>query len=166
MIRKQNDIVGSLFQDIAHLIRLRIDKELKPHGLTRLKWLAIGIVQSDPGLTQTDLSRRLELKAAATGRLVDRLAGRGLVKRQADPEDRRAHRLFITEKAQRLLTELEPMGEFIRKEVLKDLKADERVALGHMMSKIKKRLTATSIVLLAALFTPLIAAWTECATTL
>ena len=145
MIRKQDDIVGTLFQDIAHLIRQRIDAELKPHGLTRLKWLAIGILQDKPGLTQSDLANRLELKPAATGRLVDRLVERGLVERRADPDDRRAYRLFITKKSDRLLEDLVPTGDAIREDVLEDLDPNERAQLAKTLTKIKERLVALAL---------------------
>lgn len=150
MIRKSDDIVGTLFQDIAHLIRHRIDAELKPHGLTRLKWLAIGIVQSQPGLTQSELANRLELKPAATGRLVDRLVERGLVERRADPDDRRAHRLFVTQKSDQLLEELVPTGEAIREDVLQDLAPTERAQLAATLKKIKERLLVVASVPFAA----------------
>ncbi|KNG94607.1 MarR family winged helix-turn-helix transcriptional regulator [Pseudaestuariivita atlantica] len=140
MIRKQNDIVGSLFQDIAHLIRQRIDNELQPFGLTRLKWLAIGLVQTTPGMTQSELAARLELKPAATGKLVDRLVSRELVERRADPGDRRVHRLFVTEKSDNLLIELEPVGTAIREDVLQDFGSKERKQLEDLLNRLKQRL--------------------------
>ncbi|WP_170428425.1 MarR family winged helix-turn-helix transcriptional regulator [Ruegeria arenilitoris] len=143
MIRKQDDIVGSMFHDIAHLIRLRIDEMLKPYDLTRLKWLAIGILSQNEGLTQTGLAQRLELKTAATGKLVDRLVERGLVERRPDPDDRRAHRLFATEKSFALLTELEPLGEDTRNGVLAGLNELEIGALSVVLQKIKSNLTAS-----------------------
>lgn len=143
MIRKQNDPVGTLFHDIAHLIRLRMDEMLKPYDLTRLKWLAIGIVADDEGLTQVGLAERLELKSAATGKLVDRLVARGLVERRADPMDRRAHRLFATEKAENLLKELEPLGGAIRESVLSGLSDEDIHELTKTLQKIKTNLTST-----------------------
>lgn len=144
MIRKQNDIVGSLFQDIAHLIRQRIDTELLPFGLTRLKWLAIGLVQSKPGLTQSELAARLELKPAATGKLVDRLERRGLVVRRPDPDDRRVHRLFVTNKSEKLLAELEPVVDAIREDVLQHLGSKERMQLEDLLKRVKQRLVQSA----------------------
>lgn len=149
MIRKHDDIVGSLFQDIAHLIRSRIDRDLQPHGLTRLKWLAIGLIQKSPGLTQSELARKLELKPAATGKLVDRLEERALVVRQPDDTDRRVHRLYLTEKSDSLLEELEPVGESIREDVLQDFSDRERKQLERALQKLKRRLTTTALLLLA-----------------
>jgi len=145
MIRKRNDLVGSMFHDIAHLIRLKIDEALKPYGLTRLKWLAIGIVADNEGFSQAELATRLELKSAATGKLVDRLVERGLVKRQSDPGDRRAYRLFATKKSNALLLELEPMGASLRESILHGLNETEFSALTNTLTRIKANLLGTAI---------------------
>ncbi|MEO1138952.1 MAG: MarR family transcriptional regulator [Pseudomonadota bacterium] len=131
-----------MFHDIAHLIRLRMDEALKPYDLTRLKWLAMGIVADNEGLTQVRLAERLELKSAATGKLVDRLVARGLVERQPDPTDRRAHRLFATKKAENLLKDLEPLGDSIRESVLQGLNAEDVHGLTKTLQKIKTNLTS------------------------
>lgn len=153
MIRKQDDLVGSMFHDIAHLVRLRIDGALKPYGLTRLKWLAIGIISNSEGFSQAELASRLELRSAATGRLVDRLVERGLVERHADKEDRRAYRLFATPKSQALLLDLEPLGERLREEILNGLDQDEAGGLKDSLTKIKANLLsgATALVSTVAL---------------
>ena len=143
MIRKQDDLVGSMFHDIAHLIRHKIDDMLRPYGLTRLKWLALGIILDNEGLTQVELARRLELKTAATGKLVDRLEQRGLVERRRDPDDRRAHRLVATGKSVELLGRLGPLSEAVRNRVLDGLDEEELRALGAMLERIKANLTTS-----------------------
>lgn len=106
--------------DIAQLIRHKIDDILRPYGLTRLKWLAIGIIADTNGLPQAGLANRQEPKSAAAGKLVNRLLNRGLAERKSDPDDRRsdpddrrAHRLYPTGKPRALLAELEPLGEIV-----------------------------------------------------
>lgn len=51
------------------------------------------------------LADKLEIKLPALSQSVDRLVKRGLVERHADPEDRRAVRLGLTEAARTLLSE-------------------------------------------------------------
>lgn len=162
MIRKQDDLVGSMFHDIAHLVRLRIDGALKPYGLTRLKWLAIGIISNSEGFSQAELASRLELRSAATGRLVDRLVERGLVERRADKEDRRAYRLFATPKSEALLVDLQPLGERLRKEILNGLDHEDVGGLKNSLKKIKANLLSgaaalvTSVALKSELFLPMV----------
>jgi DNA-binding MarR family transcriptional regulator len=120
ILRKKDDPVGSMCHDIAQLIRHKIDDILRPYGLTRLKWLAIGIIADTNGLPQAGLANRQEPKSAAAGKLVNRLLNRGLAERKSDPDDRRsdpddrrAHRLYPTGKPRALLAELEPLGEIV-----------------------------------------------------
>jgi DNA-binding MarR family transcriptional regulator len=50
----------------------------------------------------TDLNRHVLLSQPAMSRMVDRLAGRGLIARKADPQDRRGVRLSLTEAGREL----------------------------------------------------------------
>lgn len=140
MIRKKDDVVGSLIHDVAHQLRLRIDEVLRPYELTRVSWMAIGIVDQNDRLTQSELAARLELGTAATGKLVDRLEERGLVQRHDDPDDRRANLLSVTPEARELLERLKTVGEGLREEVLQDLGEAERQRLQRSLQKIKARL--------------------------
>ena len=141
VLRKDEDIVGTMLHDVAHLIRLRIDEALKPFDLTRVAWLAIGIVVERDRLSQSQLAEALELGSPATGKLVDRLEHRGLVERLADPQDRRTNQLTATAEAKRLLNELEPVAGVIREDVLKGFTAAERHQLARFLFRIKAGLS-------------------------
>ncbi len=150
MIRKQDDLVGSMFHDIAHLLRLKIDEALKPHGLTRLKWLAIGIISDNEGCSQAELANSLELKSAATGKLVDRLVDRELVERRPDIKDRRAYRLFATPNSKALLLDLEPLGLRLRQEILNGLDEEDVNSLKDRLVTIKENLMRGGAAFLSA----------------
>lgn len=143
MLRKGDDIVGTMLHDVAHRIRLKIDEALKPFDLTRVSWLAIGIVARHGRLSQSQLAEALELGSPSTGKLVDRLEERGLVERVRDPQDRRSNLLTVTEAARRLLKDLEPVGEDLREDVLQNLTLQEREHLSKMLVRIKERLAST-----------------------
>ncbi|WP_165586930.1 MarR family winged helix-turn-helix transcriptional regulator [Pseudaestuariivita atlantica] len=137
----KDDLIRSLIHDVAHQLRLRIDEALRPYDLTRVTWLAISIVDQNEMLTQSELAARLELGTAATGKLIDRLEERGLVRRHDHPDDRRANLLSITDQARDLLERIEPIGEFLREDVLQDLGQHERQRLRQSLQTIKCRLT-------------------------
>ena len=140
MLTKQDDLVGSLIHDVAHLLRLEIDRRAAPYNLTRTKWLAISQVHEQPGITQSELAGRLELGAAATGKLVDRLGDRGVVESRADAADRRINPLHLTEKATHLLQQLEAESEALRQDLLGDFSPEEREKLRSGLLKLKTRL--------------------------
>jgi DNA-binding MarR family transcriptional regulator len=61
-------------------------------------------------MRQVELADLLELEPITLCRIVDRLEDAGLVERVRDPDDRRAWRLHVTEKAQPLIEKLKGVG--------------------------------------------------------
>jgi DNA-binding MarR family transcriptional regulator len=60
------------------------------------------------GVSQTELSRQLIMHRSNVTGLVDRLEARGLVRREAIPEDRRVYRVVLTGAGRKLLDEVLP----------------------------------------------------------
>lgn len=140
MINKNNDLVGTLIHDVAHLLRLEIDKRLAAHNLTRVKWLAMGIIHAQPRISQATLAAELELGHASVGRLVDRLVERGFILRDDDPNDRRSNLLSLTDHADRLIDDLDGMADTLRADTLKDFTDTEVTALSSALIKLKNTL--------------------------
>lgn len=143
MISKHDDLLGTLIHDVAHLLRLEIDRRVAVYNLTRTKWLAISVLRDRPGVSQSELAKRLELGAAATGKLIDRLADRGFVVRKADETDRRTNTLHLTVSAQELLANLETEAGNLRREILDGFSAEETSALQNGLLKLKDRLKSS-----------------------
>lgn len=140
MISKDDDLLGTLVHDVAHLLRHDIDRRVAALNLTRSKWLAMGMIHRNPGLSQADLSAKLELGAAAVGRLVDRLVDRSFVERSPSPHDRRAHVLSLTADAEALITQLDEIGGALREELLEGLSDKEVGLLNRGLNKLKANL--------------------------
>jgi MarR family transcriptional regulator, transcriptional regulator for hemolysin len=63
----------------------------------------------------------LDLQPITLTRLLDRLAGNGLIERRADPNDRRANRLYLKPAAKPLLDRLADLGSDMMEIVLDGL---------------------------------------------
>ena len=74
-----------------------------------------------------DLSRELLLDSSSLTGHLDRMERAGLVVRKDDPDDRRAIRVFLTDKGRRLKKQMEPIGMEL-KETLQKEEPKERVA--------------------------------------
>jgi MarR family transcriptional regulator, transcriptional regulator for hemolysin len=81
------------------------------------------------GLKQSELAEILDLQPISLTRLLDRLAENGLIERRADPNDRRANRLYLTPAARPLIEQLGKLGLDMMDTVLDGLdgKANERL---------------------------------------
>jgi len=95
-----------LMSDLARMVRTLADARARDHGMTRAQWMILVRLDRQPGMSQNELAALIEVEPITVGRLIDRLERRGMVKRCADPSDRRIWRLRPTEAAQPMLREI------------------------------------------------------------
>lgn len=132
---------GFLLHDVARLLRKRYEQRARPLGLTRAQWQILAHLQRHEGINQSGLAEVLELEPITVGRLIDRMEDAGLVERRADPADRRAHRLFLTERAQPVLERSRALGEEVRGEAFAGFTAAERETLIDLLVRVRGNLS-------------------------
>jgi len=120
-----------LISDVARLLRNHADQRARQFGMTRAQWAVLARLESNEGLKQSELAEMLDLQPITLTRLVDRLCANGLIERRADPDDRRAKRLYLTPQARPLMDRLAELGQDMMKTVLGgfDLATVERMIL-------------------------------------
>ncbi len=102
--------IAMLMAQVSRLMRRAFDEKARLLGMTRPQWQVISILSLNEGINQGGLAELLEVEPITLGRMVDRLQDAALVDRRPDPADRRAWRLFLTDKAQELLIHLRPLA--------------------------------------------------------
>ena len=135
-----SDNIGFLIGDISRLIRRTFDKRAKAIGVTRPQWRVLTWLQRHEGINQSALADMLELDAMTLCRMVDRLQSAALVERRADPDDRRAWRLFLTPKGIALTGQLKPIGEQLLEEALSAVPVRDRDQLQHLLELFRSNL--------------------------
>ncbi len=96
---------------LARLMHRTFDQSVGEIGVTRSQWTLIAVVARNPGATQRTIAEVLDITEAAAGRLIDRMCQEGLLERRPKPDDRRAHSIYVTDKAEPVLTGLTRLGE-------------------------------------------------------
>jgi DNA-binding MarR family transcriptional regulator len=91
-------------------------------------------------LRQTQLASRLGLGRAATGATVDLLEQRGLVERQADPDDRRAWLVTMTARGRRQIAPIAEIDRELREELRRDIPRSERQQLTRLLLRLQSNL--------------------------
>jgi MarR family transcriptional regulator, transcriptional regulator for hemolysin len=131
-----------LFQlsDVARSMRTYIDQCAREHGMTRAQWGALARLERQEGMTQAELAEGLEIQPISLVRLIDRLCGHGLVERRPHPSDRRANRLYLTDKGHATLAQLIPLGKEISSDVLAALGEAEVAELLRKLLLIKSNI--------------------------
>jgi len=135
--------LGLLFRQLRDAMWARMKLELSDlgHDLTfsqyvTLKKLAIG----PAGVT--DLARAAELNPGAMTRLLDRLEAKGLVARTADPADRRALNVHLTESGLLIWQDINKCGERVRERALAGMSEAERSLLTQLLERARNNLTS------------------------
>ncbi len=115
--------------DVARMLRTYADQRARQFGISRAQWVVLIRLDRSEGLKQSELAEILDLQPISLTRLLDRLAENGLIERRADPNDRRANRLYLTPAARPLLEQLAKLGTDMMETVLEglDAKANERL---------------------------------------
>jgi DNA-binding MarR family transcriptional regulator len=102
--------IGTLLSQVARMLRRSFDERARNIGVTRSQWQVLALLTLHAGSNQGTLAEMLEVEPITLGRMVDRLQEAGLVERRADPADRRAWRIHLTEKGVSLVDQLRPYG--------------------------------------------------------
>jgi MarR family transcriptional regulator, transcriptional regulator for hemolysin len=132
---------GFVLHDVARLLRKRFEQRAKGLGLTRAQWQLLAHLKRHEGINQAGLAEILELEPITVARLIDRMEEAGWVTRRADPTDRRAHRLYMTERAHPVLTGIMALGEDLLSEALAGLGERERTLLLDLLIHVRANLS-------------------------
>jgi len=122
------------FQQIAVAI-FHAEVEAAGYDLTPVQYAALGTVAAHPGLDQATLAGLIAYDRTTITGVVDRLVQKGLVVREANPADRRAHRLRVTDHGRRVLDGIEPAVEAAQQMMLRGLTAAEAVQFMRLLRK-------------------------------
>ena len=82
---------------VHNRLERRMGETLGVHGLTMPQFDVLATLWHGEGITQQELAERLLVTKGNVVGLIDRISSAGWVERRADPEDRRANRLYLTE---------------------------------------------------------------------
>jgi MarR family transcriptional regulator for hemolysin len=121
---------------IARALRNSFDHRSRGTGLTRAQWRTIAIVRLAEGSTQHRLARLLDVGDVTASRMIDRLCDDGLIERRRDPEDRRAHRIYLTPAATPLLEQLQELATAEESRAFDGISAAEQAELHRLLDRI------------------------------
>ncbi|MFF7684111.1 MarR family winged helix-turn-helix transcriptional regulator [Microbacterium sp. NPDC007973] len=131
-----DDYVAARDEAIAHARR---DLNVSELEASAMSWIA-----EEPGIRPSNLRAHLGVTAAGVTTLVDRLIGRGLLRRELDAEDRRVNHIYLE-----VDMDDEPwvaLRRFPREveEAVRSEPADVAAAAAEMLARITERVRARS----------------------
>lgn len=140
--------IGFLIHDVSRLRRTVVDKALRPMGVTRSQWWVLANLSrhNGQGMMQTELAKVMDVGKVTLGGLIDRLEASGLVKRQADPSDRRAKRVGMTAKGTKLLADIQVVAAKVNAQILNGIARNDIGRAETVLYKMKQQLIAMDAV--------------------
>jgi DNA-binding MarR family transcriptional regulator len=128
----------------ARMLTKRFDHRAKKIGVTAAQWRTIAAVKRLEGATQRRIAAMLEVGDVTAGRLIDRLCADGWVERRPDPEDRRAHRIFMTPAARPVLERLGALGADEEARAFRGISPDDLVKFDDVLGRIMANLATSA----------------------
>lgn len=83
---------------IGRTVRRYADQAISAHGVSFSEYECLHFIRHNPGANQERLCAWLNVDKAAVARMVASLEAKGYLRREAGVADKRAKRLFVTEK--------------------------------------------------------------------
>ena len=96
------EAIGALIGRTRKTIIAKIDAELAPLDVSAAQWIVVLLVGENAASSATGLCEMLAYDPGAMTRLLDRLEGKGIVRRVRSPEDRRTIQLELTDSGKAL----------------------------------------------------------------
>lgn len=109
---------------------------LAPEDMTPLLWSVMATVQEAPGSGQKQAADCMGVDAVNFGQMIDVLEGKDLIERRIDSSDRRARKLYVTERGASLRQRLRPTLLSAQDRLLAPLSKAERTALLDMLVRV------------------------------
>jgi MarR family transcriptional regulator, organic hydroperoxide resistance regulator len=137
------DHIGYWLRRLSEEVHGSFERQLEARGMTVAQWNVLVTVYHGHATTTTEVARYIAIDPGAVSRLVDRLAGKGLVTRSADPASRRRLQLSLTEAGRALAPELIRIADANDEAFFGALPADERAALMRLLQDLLPVLPST-----------------------
>ena len=122
-------------------MRRNFDERARKIGVTRPQWQVLTLLARHEGINQGGLAEILEVEPITLGRMIDRLQDAELVARRPDPADRRAWRLYMTDRGNALLEQLQPYGTQTFEQALEGINHERQIELMAMLERIRANLS-------------------------
>lgn len=136
--------LGLLFRQARDAMWARMEYELATagHELTFSQYVTLKMLSNGPAGV-TDLARFAELNPGAMTRLLDKLEAKGYIARVADPTDRRALNIHLTDAGLSMWQDVNQCGQRVLERAMTGMSQAERNQLTRLLEQVRDNLSLT-----------------------
>jgi DNA-binding MarR family transcriptional regulator len=120
--------------------RMAVELDALGHNLTFSQYITLKKLATG-NASVTDLARAAEVNPGAMTRLLDKLEARGLIVRVADPSDRRALDIRLTDAGTIIWQDINQCGMRVRERAMQGMDEAERQQLTDLLVRVRDNLS-------------------------
>lgn len=136
-----DDCIACITSRSAKKLADCFEKRLNYYNITRTQWIALYYISVNKIITQKQLADKMSLKEPTVVRMLDKMETLGWVIRINSEKDKRIKLLSLTDKGQKIETEMLDVAEEFRNNVISDISPEEldnyNLVLNKMLSNIE-----------------------------
>lgn len=139
MNQRIEDVIIFLIDQTAKKTRKFGQKEFDKHGMdiTTDQWVLLKIIEEDEGISQKQIGTLSYRDGASITRTLDLLAKKDLIIREPIPENRRQHRVFLTDEGRQFVAEHMALVSSLRARSLEGFSNEDIEQLKSLLQKIQ-----------------------------
>jgi DNA-binding MarR family transcriptional regulator len=143
-MEKFSKCLGSQINVVARSLRLFLEKELSPTGVSPSQWMLLMALGENNNQVQTAIAKTVNLDDATVTRIIDKLAEMGLLERNQDISDRRAQIISLTDKGWKIYKEWSAIGNRVNQIATLNLTDRDKNKILKILAVIKNNLDLNS----------------------
>ncbi|GGU01644.1 MarR family winged helix-turn-helix transcriptional regulator [Streptomyces coeruleorubidus] len=124
-----------MVKQVELVVRSHLDELVRPSGITALQYTALTVLERHDGLSAAQLARDSFVTAQSIADLVRSLEGRGLVRRERNPRNRRERLILLTDAGRELLARHAGPVRELEERMVRDLTAHQTEQFRQALAK-------------------------------
>lgn len=139
-MNNQVETICQLAKEIGSLNYRRSYKKLEQIGIYPGQQILIELIHKNQGISQSQLAK-LSIRTPATiTTMLSHMENNGYISKKVDENDKRATRLFLTTKGEKILKQIKTQKKEEMCIILKDITDEELTTIHNVLQKIKNNL--------------------------
>jgi DNA-binding MarR family transcriptional regulator len=124
-----------LLYRISRRLNAHLREEMRRESVTIHRWRILAVLSAHDGLSLSELATYTVKEQSVISRVAEQMVKDDLVRREADPADRRVVRLFLTQRGRRLFDRVFPVAQMHHRRATGTLTATEQKTLVRLLHK-------------------------------
>lgn len=137
--------LGYWLRMVSNAVSQSFARKVEREGVTVAEWVFLRALYDAERVAPSQLAEGMGMTKGAISKLADRLLAKSLIKRQANPDDKRAHTLTLNVAGRALVPRLAKLADKNDAEFFGTLTTDERQRLAQLLRKIVQERELTNV---------------------